>query len=119
MSSETTGFAIEEMPAEAHHRLVLRGAMGHADGSQLQSTMDRICAGRRTRIVLDLRQLESIDSAGMHCLTAAYQTAKEHGHELDVAPGSPIEGVQQLIDVLAGLPLLASSGERQTGNGSG
>ena len=79
--------------------------MGHPDASQLQSVMDRLCAGRRTRIILDLGRLVSIDSSGMHCLTAAFQTAREYGHELDVTPGSQIEEVHQLIEMLADLPL--------------
>lgn len=107
MTSEKPKFAIEELPARAHHRLVLRGAMGPADTTQLQSAIARICTGRRTRIILDLRQLASIDSAGMHCLTAAYQAAREHGHELDVVPGSQIEEAHQLIEVLESLPLHA------------
>ncbi len=107
MPSERSKFAIQEMPTAAQHRLMLSGVMGHPDASQLQSVMDRICVGQRTRIILDLSELASIDSSGMHCLTAAYQTAIEHGHELDVVPGSQIEEVCQLVEVLASLPLAA------------
>ncbi len=106
MSAQEPGFAIEERSLAPDRCLVLRGMMRLADASQLQSAFARLCDGRRTRIVLDLRELTAIDSAGMHCLTSAYETAKEHGHELEVIPGSRIEHVHQLIEVLAGLPLL-------------
>jgi anti-anti-sigma factor len=106
VSSEQQTFAIQERSSTAGRRLLLRGAMRPTDASLLQSAFARICDGRRTRIVLDLRELTSIDSAGMHCLIAAYETAREHGHELEITPGPRIEDVHQLIDVLAELPLL-------------
>lgn len=109
MSAQKPSFAIEEHPLAAGRCLVLRGAMHLADTSQLQGAFARLCDGRRTRIVLDLRELTAIGSAGMHCLTSAYETAREHGHELEVIPGSRIEDVHQLIEVLAGLPLLGPS----------
>jgi ABC-type transporter Mla MlaB component len=107
MSYGKRKFAIEERSSASDHFLVLRGAMGPADASQLRGVIDRICGGRRTRVVLDLRGLTSIDSAGMHCLSAAYDAACEHGHLLEVMPGSRIENAHQMIDVLAGLPLQA------------
>lgn len=117
MSSDQPSFAIEEHASTAGRRLVLRGAMRPADSSLLQSVVARICSGRRTRIVLDLRALTAIDSAGMHCLTAAYETAREHGHELELVPGSQIEDVHQMIEVLAELPLLAPVNGNATGSG--
>jgi anti-anti-sigma factor len=115
MSKGKLKFAIEERPSADNHGLVLRGALRPADASQLQSAVARICEGRRTRVVLDLRELASIDSAGMHCLIAAYDAIRERGHELEVPPGSQIEDVHQLIEVLAGLPLLVAEGGRPSG----
>jgi anti-anti-sigma factor len=107
MSSENPSFAIEERPSTGGRRLALSGAMGASDASLLQSVIARICDGRRTRVVLDLRALTSIDSVGMHCLAAAFDTAQEHGHELELVPGSRIGDVHELTEVLAGLPLHA------------
>lgn len=117
MSSEQPSFAIEERSSAGGRRLVLRGAMRPVDASLLQSVFARLCDGPRTRIVLDLRELTAIDSAGMHCLTAAYETAREHGHDLEIVPGSQIEDVHQLIELLAELPLLASTESQADPNG--
>ncbi len=102
-------FAIEEYASEGNRGLVLRGTMRVADSSLLQNTIARIVEGRRTRIVLDLRELKAIDSSGMHSLVAAFETAREHGHDLETVPGSRIRDVHQLIGLLAELPLLASA----------
>lgn len=107
MSSGTPSFAIEERPATAGHRLALSGAMCAENASLLQIVVARICGGRRTRLVLDLRALTAIDSVGMHCLAAAFGTAQEYGHELELVPGSRIADVHELSAVLAELPLLA------------
>jgi anti-anti-sigma factor len=102
-------FAVEEVPSGASRRLLLRGAMQLADAPLLQSVIARVSAGPRTRIVLDLGQLTSIDSAGMHCLMAAYETARQHGHELEVPPGLRIRDVRELTEVLESLPLHAAT----------
>ncbi len=117
MSSEPQSFAIEEHPSEANCRLVLRGAMRPAHASLLQSVFARICDGRRSRIVIDLHELTAIDSVGMHCLAAAYETARAHGHDLEIAPGPRIDDVHQLAERLAELPLLASRDGRGDGDG--
>lgn len=110
-------FAIEEYASEGNLGLVLRGSMRMADSSLLQNTIARICEGRRTRILLDLRELTAIDSTGMHCLISAFETSRERGHDLEVVPGSEIHDVHDLIGLLAELPLLARSAGRDGRNG--
>jgi anti-anti-sigma regulatory factor len=106
MTREKPSFTIEERASAQNHRLVLGGAMQPADASELQGVVARICRGPRTRVTLDLRGLTAIGSAGMHCLMAAYEIAREHGHELIVAPEQRIAEAHELIEILAGLPLL-------------
>jgi anti-anti-sigma factor len=100
-------FTIEEDGSGGRRRLRLRGGLDVIAAPQLQGAVARLCAGPRATIVLDLRELSSVDSVGMHALMAAYETTREHGHELRTLPGARIEDVRELTTVLAGLPLLA------------
>jgi anti-anti-sigma factor len=100
-------FAIREEDSEGRRRVILHGKLDPLAVPQLQGAIARLCTGRRTTIVLDLRPLSSVDSAGMHALVAAYETMREHGHDLRMLPGATIADVHELADVLAGLPLLA------------
>ncbi len=116
MSREKPSFTIEEIVSPESHRLVLRGAMRLSDAGELQNAVARLCGAPRTRVTLDLQGLTAIGSAGMHCLMAAYESAREHGHELAVAPAQRIEDAHQLIEILAELPLLPSNGSMSSGS---
>ena len=81
-----------------------------AAAPRAQGAINRLCEGARATIVIDLRELTSVDSVGMHTLMAACEAASDRGHDLRVLPGARIRNVQELTDVLAGLPLLDSAG---------
>ncbi|HUA75825.1 MAG TPA: STAS domain-containing protein [Solirubrobacteraceae bacterium] len=106
-------FAIEEDRSEGRRRVILRGNLDPSAIPQLQGAIVRLCEGRRATVVLDLRELGSIDSVGMHAVMAAYETMRERGHDVRVLPGARVRDVQELTTVLAGLPLLAPRGARE------
>jgi len=62
--------------------LVLRGEVDLASTPILERELKRAEATASGRIVLDLGELEFIDSSGLSCLMRAQQRASANGHTL-------------------------------------
>lgn len=90
--------------------LELHGELDLVGAPVLATELGRAELGERSIIVLDLEDLQFIDSAGLRVILAASQRARERGDEFAVTPGSA--QVQRLLDI-AGvsehLPTIASA----------
>jgi anti-sigma B factor antagonist len=76
----------------------LRGELDLASSTALQEELDRV--GAATVLILDLRDLEFIDSTGLSVLVKAHQEAQESGREFGLVKGGA--QVQRLL-ALTGL----------------
>jgi len=70
-------------------RLVISGELDLASAEKLESSLKQLEAGEPEVLVLDLRELEFMDSTGLRAVIAADSRARERGARLVVvrAPG--------------------------------
>jgi len=80
-------------------RLVLRlhGELDLASAPLLQSEIENAEAAETTLVVLDLDDLEFIDSTGLRIILAAHERSQEHGQTLALTRGS--QQVQRLMSI--------------------
>jgi anti-sigma B factor antagonist len=95
------GFALRE--AQEDGRLVLRlsGDLDIAATDELQSRLDALREDGASPVVLDLSELEFIDSSGLACITRAIRDARQEGRELEV--GRELrDQVKRLLELVDG-----------------
>jgi anti-sigma B factor antagonist len=63
---------------------------------------------RHHAIVIDLRELDFIDSAGISCLVAAHRRAGDESAHVGVVPGEAVDRVLELTGLEGELTLLES-----------
>ena len=77
--------------------IAVSGELDLASGPQLESELDKVTTGATTRVVVDLRELEFMDSTGLSIIVRAHQRLAEAACELSLVKGSP--QVQRLLDL--------------------
>jgi anti-anti-sigma factor len=77
--------------------LSLHGELDLASAPLLQSEIERAEAGDATLMVLDLDDLEFIDSTGLRIILAAHERSQERGQMLALTRGS--QQVQRLLSI--------------------
>ena len=80
-----------------HVRLVLSGELDIASAPQLEELLDRIEAEPPPVLLLDLRELEFMDSTGLRTVVSADQRARESGRRLAIVRGP--EAVDRIFTV--------------------
>jgi anti-sigma B factor antagonist len=73
------------------------GELDLASGPELESELDKVSAPETTLVVVDLRELEFMDSTGLSIIVRAHQRLAETGCELGLVRGST--QVQRLLDL--------------------
>ncbi len=73
------------------------GELDLASGPELESALDAITTPPTTRLVIDLRELEFMDSTGLSIIVRAHQRLADAGCEIGLVKGSP--QVQRLLDL--------------------
>lgn len=93
------------------HVVALAGELDVAGAPRLESELRRVESSAPDRIVLDLGELEFVDSIGMRMILQASARAREHERELLILPGGAV--VQRAFE-LSGLAtrLPFAAGER-------
>jgi anti-anti-sigma factor len=81
----------DRLVLELHGELDLLGA------PLLQQEIEKAEIQATGIVVLDLKDLEFIDSAGLRVILAAHERSRQHGQELALTPGS--EQVQRLFTI--------------------
>jgi anti-sigma B factor antagonist len=77
--------------------VVVSGELDLASSPELQEQLDRVWESNPELLVIDLRQLEFMDSTGLSIIVAAHQRLAEKGRSLSVVKGSA--QVQRLLDL--------------------
>jgi anti-sigma B factor antagonist len=101
-------FAIDGHVHGDGHVLALKGELDIAGAPVLTELVSELCARRPAEIVLDLRELEFVDSTGLGSLLAAAETCRAQGIELSLTRGTrQVERLFELAGVRPRLPLRA------------
>jgi anti-sigma B factor antagonist len=75
----------------------LDGELDLASAPQFEVELERAEVTAAATLVLDLRDLQFIDSAGLRMIVSAHENARERGQEFAVTRGS--EQVQRLLAI--------------------
>ncbi len=90
-------FAFETRERDAGVLVQLFGELDVAAVSDLQAELDRIQAGGCREVVVDLSELDFMDSTGLHLLLRLDATCTREGIRLQLVPGPA--AVQRLFEV--------------------
>jgi anti-sigma B factor antagonist len=77
--------------------LGLRGELDLASAPVLQSEIDSSEVATATVVVIDLQELEFMDSTGLRVLLSAHESSRERGQKFAVTRGS--EQIQRLLSI--------------------
>jgi anti-anti-sigma factor len=78
-------------------RLALNGELDISSAQRVEDELGRIEAGRPRAIVLDLRELQFMDSTGLRTIVGADARAREQGWRLTIVRGP--DAVQRIFSV--------------------
>jgi anti-sigma B factor antagonist len=100
---------VRDAVSTRQHVLVLSGELDVASADQLEALVRQICAKTKAEVVLDLRKLTFIDTAGLRAVVSAGETCEDHGHEFVLVPGpTHVQRVFELARVAERLPFRSS-----------
>jgi anti-sigma B factor antagonist len=77
--------------------IAISGELDLASSPTLQEELDRAQASTAGLLIIDLRQLDFMDSTGLSVLVRAHQRADEHGQRLAMVKGP--QQVQRLLSL--------------------
>ena len=100
MDATDEGFELRETRDQGQIRLQLRGDLDIAVTERLRERFGEL-RQESTPVLLDLSELDFIDSSGLACITEAVRNAREDGRELEV--GRELrEQVKRLLELVDG-----------------
>jgi anti-sigma B factor antagonist len=85
------------MASDAKRTLVLSGEVDLLAASDLREEIRRLCAEKPAALVLDLRRVTFMDSAGLRATISAYELCRKGGYGFSVIPGP--RQVQRLFEL--------------------
>jgi len=77
--------------------VVVGGELDLASGPELEQALEKILSTPGEQLVIDLRQLDFMDSTGLSIIVKAHQRFGEEGRELGLVRGT--SQVQRLLDL--------------------
>jgi len=92
-------FRVDVVPDREEVAVVLTGELDLASADVLESEVCELRGAGFGRVVVDLREVDFIDSAGLRVLLSLRNTAKRRGHSLTIVPGP--RRVQRIFDLTA------------------
>jgi anti-sigma B factor antagonist len=98
------GLSIHVKPHRESVVIVPAGEIDLATVGLLQAELEELLAAGFARIVIDLRRVEFLDSAGLHALVSAHARAKDEGWQLAIIPGR--RAVQRIFEITRTLETL-------------
>jgi anti-sigma B factor antagonist len=81
-------FRVEVRNAEHATVISVSGELDLASSPALDEELERVAEGGAAVVVVDLRELEFMDSTGLSVLVRAHQRAEEQGRHLGLVNGS-------------------------------
>jgi anti-anti-sigma factor len=88
-------FRVEVRNADATTVISVSGELDLASSPALEEELERVSQSDAQLVVIDLRNLEFMDSTGLSVLVRAHQRAEENGRRLGLVNGS--QQVQRLL----------------------
>ena len=77
--------------------VAVSGELDLASGPELESELDRLSGPETKLVVIDLRELDFMDSTGLSIIVRAHQRMAGEGCEMGLVKGS--QQVQRLLDL--------------------
>jgi anti-sigma B factor antagonist len=77
--------------------IAVSGELDLASSPALQEELDRVAASDATLLIIDLRDLDFMDSTGLSVLVRAHQRIEEQGRQLAMVKGP--QQVQRLLSL--------------------
>ena len=77
--------------------IAVSGELDLASSAALEEELTRVAESGATQVIIDLRELEFMDSTGLSTLVRAHQRADEDGHEFGLVRGP--QQVQRLLSL--------------------
>jgi anti-sigma B factor antagonist len=111
-----TEFSLEVVEVAGSTRLVLRGELDAASVSAANYALLELLESGSGRVILDLRELDFMDSMGVKFLIDGKDAAGERGVELTLAYG---EGVVERVLTVSGVASLFERLDDDATTGSG
>ena len=100
-------FSVEERSEGRGWVLVVRGELDLRTSPELEERLERLWNGPAELVILDLRQIEFMDSTGLRVLLGAHQRAQETGRRFALVRGADqvervltLTGVRDLLTVV-------------------
>ena len=90
-------FTVHLQPRSDVALIVVSGELDLASAPELEQALDQIRPERNKLAIVDLRELEFMDSTGLSIIVRAHQRLAEAGCELTLIKGPP--QVQRLLDL--------------------
>lgn len=90
-------FRVDVHPERDCVRVVPVGELDVGTAEELDATLRELREAAFARIVLDLRELEFVESAGLRVIVVASRLARRDGHDLALISGPP--AVQRVIEM--------------------
>ena len=109
-------FTVQLQPRSDVALIAVSGELDIASAPELEQALDQIRPELTKLVIVDLRELEFMDSTGLSIIVRAHQRLAESGCELTLIKGQP--QVQRLLDltgVADRLRLVAEPGELLNG----
>ena len=95
----TDRFSISVVPDREEVAVIPAGELDLASAELVEREVRDLCRSGFDRIVLDLRQLEFLDSSGLRALLSLRNDAKRDGHRLELVAGP--RRVQRVFEITA------------------
>jgi anti-anti-sigma factor len=96
--------------------IVIRGELDLASGPELEAEFARLRQSPPEVLIVDLRQLDFMDSTGLSILLKAHQKAVEEGREFGLVRGTQqVQHLLELTGVTERLPMADSPEELLAG----
>lgn len=90
-------FRVEVQSHDGATVIAVSGELDLASSPALQEELDRVAESDSEVLIIDLRELDFMDSTGLSVLVRAHQRAEEQGRELAMVKGS--QQVQRLLSL--------------------
>jgi len=118
-----------EVSVKPRGKTLLVHLAGHFDltaKKRFEAVLQEVFSGKAKEVIIDLRELVFIDSAGLRLLLEAWNVAKRKGIDFAVLPGSSqvqevlkVTGLDQVLPLVQGVPASEYKGtEASGGNGA-
>jgi anti-sigma B factor antagonist len=105
-------FRVEVHSEQQATVIAVSGELDLASSPALQEELDRISASDSQLLIIDLRELDFMDSTGLSVLVRAHQRAEEQGRRLAMVKGpQQVQRLLSLTGVADRLTLIESPGD--------